>query len=767
MNSPIIKAALGYGRDGLKIFPILEGTKDSPLIKQWGMRASSDPKQIKEWWTRWPNANIGLACGPSGIGVIDSDVPDGEATLQALADNFEGVLSPTKTQRTPRGGIHRFYLGRLATTAGKIGPNVDTRGVGSGNGGYVLLPPSYTDKGAYKWEDQRPMAALDQWVADICAAPADTGAADQTPLVEQDTPDIVERARYYLLNDAPVSKQGAGGDDLLVKRVAPTLKDMGVSEELAGELLAELWNDRCDPPWQLGDCDDKDNLYLKVHNGYLYCVQNPPGIDTPQATFGNEPEPELTGEDAERVKAGEREQAAELAAGKETWDSLKTGWVYVGQQKQFVRLSDGKMWDVDAFEKQFGYVKDGMRDAMGRTPPSLTKAIFACRPGHGLKTFDSFVFMPGQPENYKGDFNQWRKSDIAPKKGDTSLWDEHLAYLFADEAARNRVLNWMAWVYQNPTLHPNHSIMVHGRIQGTGKSVLPQVLAKLLSATPATPLSQHTLELDHNAWVLRTKLAVVEVRAANKKLTDILHDLITGPMVHVDMKGAHDFDMLNVIAFWLETNKADAMTGMDNSDRRHMIESTDGETPLQPKPQAYYDKLYTILSDPAALAAIAYVLKSRVLKGYSGLHRAPSTEAKKAMMQAAADEVEKWMLEHRDEAPLCRSLVTINEVLGSMPDDVQHARVKGGARNRVAEVLVEHFNGENLGKVRINAKVGQPRLWAINKNDRTKSVRKTLKDGRLAYIYLNERWTPTQADLDAMREGLKQAHEDFAADPVV
>ena len=44
--------------------------------------------------------------------------------------------------------------------------------------------------------------------------------------------------------------------------------------------------------------------------------------------------------------------------------------------------------------------------------------------------------------------------------------------------------------------------------------------------------------------------------------------------------------------------------------------------------------------------------------------------------------------EHRDEAPLCRSLVTINEVLGSMPDDVQHARVKGGERNRVAEVLV-------------------------------------------------------------------------------
>ncbi len=282
-----LPAALAYGKAGLFIFPILEGTKDQPLIKQWGIRASCDAAQITEWWTRWPQANIGLACGPSGIGVIDSDVPDGETTLNYLAD-FEGkVLSPTKTQRTPRRGRHRFYRGRLATTAGKIGSNVDTRGVGSNNGGYVLLPPSRTDKGSYEWEDKRPMAALDPWVADACAAAAHTGAADQTSLVEQDTPDIVERARYYLLNDAPVSKQGAGGDDLLVKRVAPTLKDMGVSEELAGELLAELWNARCDPPWLLGDCDDKDNLYVKVHNGFLYCVQNPPGIDTPEADFSD------------------------------------------------------------------------------------------------------------------------------------------------------------------------------------------------------------------------------------------------------------------------------------------------------------------------------------------------------------------------------------------------------------------------------------------------------------------------------------------------
>jgi hypothetical protein len=288
MSNPNIAAALAYGKAGLFVFPILERTKDQPLIKQWGIRASCDAAQITAWWTRWPDANIGLACMKSGIGVVDSDVPNGEATLLAIADNMDGELSPTKSSRTPRGGRHRFYKGRLATTAGKIGSNVDTRGVGSGNGGYVLLPPSRTAVGAYKWEAERPMAEIDPWVVAACGESVDNGPASQVPVVEQDTPGIVQRARFYLTNDAPVSKQGAGGDELLVKQVAPTLKDMGVSEELAGELLAELWNDRCEPPWQLGDCDPRDNLYAKVHNGYIYCVQNPPGINTPEADFGDD-----------------------------------------------------------------------------------------------------------------------------------------------------------------------------------------------------------------------------------------------------------------------------------------------------------------------------------------------------------------------------------------------------------------------------------------------------------------------------------------------
>lgn len=314
-NNPLLKAALDYGRRGWKIFPILEGTKDQPLIRQWGVRASSDADQITKWWTKWPDANIGLACMLSGIGVVESDPPDeqdalhGEETLRNL-ENFEGKrLTDTLMAKSPRGGNHYFYRGRVATTVGKIGPNVDTRGVGSGNGGYVVLAPSRRPEGLYEWINDLPVADIDQWVVETCGASIDNGPAPQEPLVEWDEPVNVERFRDFLANDAKPSKQGAGGDANLLQ-VAVIGKDMAISEELCGELMAEIWNTRCEPPWQLGDCDPKDNLFVKVHNAYLYCRDNPPGINTAEADFGADPEPQPTKEEKrEQEKIREKNDA--------------------------------------------------------------------------------------------------------------------------------------------------------------------------------------------------------------------------------------------------------------------------------------------------------------------------------------------------------------------------------------------------------------------------------------------------------------------------
>ena len=77
----MLEAALAYAEEGIAVFPLARGTK-IPLKRSHGFKdATTDPDQIREWWTKTPNANIGAAMGAaSGIIGVDVDGPEGRAT---------------------------------------------------------------------------------------------------------------------------------------------------------------------------------------------------------------------------------------------------------------------------------------------------------------------------------------------------------------------------------------------------------------------------------------------------------------------------------------------------------------------------------------------------------------------------------------------------------------------------------------------------------------------------------------------------------------
>ena len=78
-------AARSLAAAGVPVFPCLvEGKR--PLTRRGFLDASSDPDQVVVWWSRTPNANIGIPTGaPSGVVVVDVDVHgphDGRAAYQ-------------------------------------------------------------------------------------------------------------------------------------------------------------------------------------------------------------------------------------------------------------------------------------------------------------------------------------------------------------------------------------------------------------------------------------------------------------------------------------------------------------------------------------------------------------------------------------------------------------------------------------------------------------------------------------------------------------
>lgn len=151
----MIDAALAYGRRGISIFPLQQRGKQ-PLKGSRGLLdASRREADIRRWWNRWPNANIGLPTGSvNSLLVLDVDGAEGQASLANILRSSR--MPDTVRVKTGGGGWHYYlrYTGKdLRNSAAKLGKGLDIRG----EGGYVVAPPSIHESGRpYAWAKPKP-----------------------------------------------------------------------------------------------------------------------------------------------------------------------------------------------------------------------------------------------------------------------------------------------------------------------------------------------------------------------------------------------------------------------------------------------------------------------------------------------------------------------------------------------------------------------------------------------------------------------------------
>lgn len=152
----------------------------------WEQRATRDTTQIRRWWSGETRFNVGVACGPSGLVVIDLDtssepLPDwdgattGREVLDQLAARHGGQLPETYSVRTPTDGEHIYFRMpagvELRNTQGghghSLGPLVDTRAIG----GFVVGAGSIRAEGAYFVAEHGRIAELPAWLATLLTPP--------------------------------------------------------------------------------------------------------------------------------------------------------------------------------------------------------------------------------------------------------------------------------------------------------------------------------------------------------------------------------------------------------------------------------------------------------------------------------------------------------------------------------------------------------------------------------------------------------------------
>lgn len=361
------QAALDYNSNNPThfLFPIKALSKFPLLVQDLAGNASNDPKQIEAWAAKWKNCNWGVALKKSRLMVADVDTKSGKFG-QATFDLLDLMYGWPQTKRvvTPSGGFHLYFdaaehghifaLGRHG-----FGPDIDSPN-------YVLIAGSVTKSGSYVAGNACAAVKAPQWFYDVLRAAKTKIERVDDIVVDLDKPENIAWTKDYLKEDAEPAVEGKNGDHTTL-RVAMSVKDQGISRDLAIELMLEHYNPRCAPPWEA------EALTRKVDNAYAYAKHSKAGGKTAEADFtseGDEINPneikvqgdtatiakeaaqrEAAKEEPKPKKLGERPQV-QILPGRLPEAMDQTQAILVKQAQRFKNKNGGSTADEQIFQRE-------------------------------------------------------------------------------------------------------------------------------------------------------------------------------------------------------------------------------------------------------------------------------------------------------------------------------------------------------------------------------------------------------------------------------
>lgn len=204
---------------------------------QHGLKeATADQETIDRWWTRWPDANVGILTGAAScIVALDVDPRNGGDDSLATLEHEHGELPETIEALTGGGGRHLLFAHPGGYVKSRnVAPGIDVKA----DGGYIVVEPSLHLSGrAYAWElshhpEDTELAALPDWLLKLMR-----GQPKATPPVT-DNGGAVSAAEIIR----------AGQRNTVLASIAGTMRRRGLLEPEIRAALLEVNRSRCRPP---------------------------------------------------------------------------------------------------------------------------------------------------------------------------------------------------------------------------------------------------------------------------------------------------------------------------------------------------------------------------------------------------------------------------------------------------------------------------------------------------------------------------------------
>lgn len=592
----------------------------------WGAGSSNDPAQIKAWAKSYPDCYFCCNYRASGIRVIDIDMKkgkNGKVELMSLELANED-LPDTLTASTPSGGgLHLYFIGECAFSIGKLGMNGTGKKSGIDIPGMTPIPgSSVPGKGEYKILKDVPAAQLPAWWIGLTGEfqprqlNRETGA-----LVELDMDHNVEKAVWYLKEQAPEAIEGSNGD-FTAYCVAAKVRDFGISMEKASELIHEHYAVKCNP-------QDLGWLEEKVANAYNYAQNAQIGTlatkESAEEAFKDiEPtEPQLN--DIERLN---KEFAVAVIGAKTFIIQEKEDDVVPMRKNDFETfLQNQRIWVGDEKPKSVPLSKIWLED------PDRRQVHGICFSPQGCK--DGWI-------------NLWRGFSVVPAPEDAekkcSLYRKHVENIICsgDKTHIKYVWAWLSDMVKNPGgRKPGVALVLRGG-RGTGKGMFARPLLQIFG--------RHGIQLNNREHLvgrfnhhLSDKILVFldeAFWAGEKRSEGVLKGLITEPSITVERKGVDAFHVDSYVRCIMASNE-DWVVPAGPDERRFLV--LDVSEDHKQDSLGYFKALSSEIDNGGTEALLAWLLAYEA-DGVDLFH-APESKARLDQKKESLEPAHAWWLD--------------------------------------------------------------------------------------------------------------------------
>jgi hypothetical protein len=655
----MLQSALKLASLGLYVFPVTPNKKAPALFPEWPKKASRDPRQISEWWQRVPRANIAVFAekyrDTESLIIIDVDNKEGKdgsgelKKLKAQGKNFPR----TYTQKTPNGGYHLFYCSPFPVKGGTdvLGKGLDIRSRGL----YALGAGSALDGKAYLG-DNTPIAMAPDWLIDTLGKAPEKKELEVLPLEKLDYERALERAKYYLQKEAPYAIQGRAGDQTTFK-VAARLKDFGISEMDAFEIMADIWNPSCEPPWSL------EELNKKIENAYQYGTE-PRGSAAPELSFdpvvngllggvSKETTALIKSEDLSPIQKLNQEYAFCIIGG-----SHQILWETTDENGRNVI----KLLAEETFHKRHEALT--MIDGAGH-PQAVTRAWMK---SPERRTYDGICFMPKKeyPNRF---FNLWRGFSVtydpnkeyseAAKKALTNFLDFVLKVACGNSPVLfDWLIKYFAHMVQRPYEKPHVAVVLKGK-KGVGKDSFVNTMGALLGSHYVMVANLRYLTGNFNAHLENLILLALNEAfwSGDKRSEGVLKDAITGKTHIIERKNKEAYTVPNLLRVVIMGNE-DWLVPASDDERRYAVFEFNEQRKTDTK---FFDSLHKGMRD-GGLELLLNHLNSMDLSDFD-MNTAPKTMGLLEQKLSSLPPFEQWWMDcltegrivcsnHDDEWPI-------------------------------------------------------------------------------------------------------------------